>query len=217
MTIPNKYQISGDNALANYDYYDIIEGTGTKEFYLFKSVNNGATGYHLSGNTIDSGDRKAAVAGTAVGTPTTYTILGQTGGVPDLILFSGSAFNLPKTIKGTAYVTFTWVTKHSSNAVRQAQAFIYKNSTLLGSALTEPTPNADTEYQYHEILKIPIAATHFKKGDILAVALSGSATGTHYMCHDSLNGNVSISTYQDITAANTPTRAKVYIPFQLDL
>lgn len=207
MPVPIHYRRSAEGAIASYDYVDLAEGTGIVTVYGFGSDASGAITQALDRNIIEPGTEQL-LSGWY---PKRSKIDAEQ-------FFSLSAFNLPKTVKGNCYITFTWVTfVNSGTVVRQIRVKVYKNTTLLATEETTTHSTAATK-TYTTNLKIPISLTHFKKGDVFKVSFIGigSGDGNCYLMHDPENRDFTEAA-PNITAATNPTALKVYIPFRIDL
>ena len=87
MGIPRIYRKSGERAIASYNYIDIVDGLGFVTFNLTNTQTSALTNYIINNKTL-------IVSGTTglIGATTSYD-------------FKTSAFNLPRTVNGTAYLT----------------------------------------------------------------------------------------------------------------
>ena len=83
--LPVAFPIPGESAIASYSYTDIAEGTGVVSFYGAETYDTTAsTKYILTTNSIISNNPE---------------IISPNGNYD----FDLTPFNMPKTIKGTAY------------------------------------------------------------------------------------------------------------------
>lgn len=194
MPIPAIYRTTGEGALANYDYTDLAEGTGVVKLYGFNVNVSGAISFILSKNDIYS-----------------YTV--ETVG-NDTVTFNLSAFNLPKTVKGTAFVRFSAIGPGSGDIcyVVTIQKTSKGVTTTLGTSMQTPTLTVLAVRNL--VLQTTIPQTNFEVGDILSVKVEPVGTGGNYFAHDPANRNG----INGVTPAATyPTKFEVYIPFRIDL
>lgn len=210
MVLQQKFTREQESPIATYNYTDVAEGTGIITFYAAaNTVSGGVIDYFL---TTDSTLRSDPITGTAA----SYD-------------FDLSAFNLPRTIKGTGVITGSFcVESESGNAGVYASGSItvsvikYDGSTetVIGTAYSNEikqqggTVGASTTEHY--CLPLSLTKTHFKKGEILRVSIDMNKSGTYggesfkwHIGHDPADRD------EDEMTDNTIT--KVNIPFDLDL
>lgn len=187
---------SGEGAIASYSYNDVADGTGVIIFYGASQANN-SEDYILTTQTIKS--QSITISNSS---NVTYN-------------FDLSAFNLPRTIKGTAFITMGC---YNSSASNPPQTFTFQvkkdsggNVTNCSSAITPAFPTGNTENK-DICAEIPLTQTNFKKGDILRLAITINTTG------GSLKFGIDPADRADPTAALTASRQlKFYLPFRVDL
>ena len=221
MTVPKYFRKTGERAISSFDYYDIAEGTGIKSFYILKIWEDGVEKNIISSQSIYSSSIEHSDGPDVVGTSYTKTMDTD---------FDLSPFNLPKTIEGDAYISFSWwVTYTVSAAPYWYYNIIVKKvsggvETTMGSSSSEVIGVASNGTATQTSLKIALANTHFKKGDILRVTFEGWAkntegvdpTATFKFGVDPQNrdgDNIVPSTDDPATT----TKCQLYIPFVLDL
>ena len=203
MPVPVTYRTGGEGAIASYNYTDVAEGTGVIAFQGFNVGTSGAivsTKYILGTQTLYSYEVESAVTST-----TAYP-------------FNLSAFNLPKTVKGTATLRFS--VQYNGNITENANfvAEIFKVSggtpASMGSACTDSLTSGGSAIIKNIVLRINLNETPFKKGDNLRITITPYLTqGTAVLAHDPANRDGTI-----ITPATTyPTKLEAHIPFKLDL
>lgn len=223
--LPVSFPIPGESAIASYDYTDIAEGTGMVVFYAFSSYEGGAADYHLSTSAIPSHNQfTQATIGDHIYQP-----------ICDLD-FDTSPFNLPKTIKGTAWVVVPcgYAEGVSSSGDIKFTAYIRKWTgsveSEIASAASEDPIVLDTAGDDHKskyaVVKITVPQTHFKIGEMLrltivAMGVSNDGDNNGYYCigHDPANRNSQYATgtiapFEDNYGGSV---LKVYIPFKIDL
>lgn len=209
MGIPEVYR-KGSDINAQYNYYDVAEGTGINIFYGTGADASGAVTRILSTQAIP------ATKGYALGGE-----YGRRENVTPEASWALTAFNTAKTIKGTAYVHFSWTVVANAGPAAYASgavtAKIYKNGTVIGSAGTTPQ-GTNANATVTSTLAIPLTKTSFKTGDVLNLGMVGTGTGDYsvYVYCDPNNGDFAEAT-PNITAATNTTKLSLYIPFDLDL
>ena len=205
MAIQKKYLKSAGDIIPTYDYYDFAEGTGTKIFYGCAVENSGAYTYCLKAEKIASA--KSVVNLVDHGSVTTN--------------FDLSAFNYPKYVKGTAYLSFCMggannILMHMNSQIFKvdaegAETPISENFWAGTFTATAALPSKMTA------IKFPLTPTGFKKGDALRLKMiftqENATNGSEYGCdpenRESTNGWVD-------TAINSSI-LQLHIPFRLDV
>ena len=201
MPLPKIIQ-SQQNALANYDYFDIAEGTGMQLFYA-AATGNATTGYILTGNQVYS---------TSV--ETFHSSL-------DVNNFDTFVFNTPKIVGGTALVTFSICISGAYSSAFEFTTSVQKwdgsTATTLGTASTGIGSGADLSKRTY-LIQIPITKTAFKAGEMLRLSLSGAVAGAsyYYFGWDPMNRDGTFILPSTDNPATT-TQLKVWVPFVLDL
>lgn len=203
---------SPPSAIASYDYTDIAEGTGIKNFYAAQSIASGAASYFLTtDDTLYSGVLSEKVQ--------------DQGGTVSIINYE-TTFNMPKTIKGKIRISVT-LGVDGSNVTSSVVLSLWKVSgattTQIGDTvgtekLTEAGPG-----QYDRTRNVTIEAAdrvHFKKGDTLRltvklIGLAGASETFGYGCDPANRSDTTSSSGGIIIAAGHPTQLKVGIPFVL--
>ncbi len=206
-------------ANATYDYFDIAEGTGIKNFYAGMSI---ASGSHTSFLTTDA---------------TTYSgrIVEKRQGALAWGLYSDvdydATFNLPKIIKGKVRISCSQGVQGSAGTKKVALLMaLYKVSggvpTQIGNDLgtnqtSLGTSGASTETHN---LTFPITdRVHFKQGDILrlnvkmygvnAIADNGFGYGLDPADRD----DTITASGQIVVESAYTTQLKLAIPFIIDI
>lgn len=198
--LPINFAIPGENIIATYDYNDIADGTGIVEFYLFSAFEGD---YQVSGAEVFEIGKEAVFS---------HSIEVQ---VSDAKSFFTKEFNTPRTIKGTALLSFSMYKSTNPQQIK-IQLFHYDGttSTQIGS---------DFHYNFNDAssarrminAKIDCPATHFKIGEQLKITIDGSgATNSVYIGIDPQNRdgtNLVPSTTPSIT-----TQFIARIPFKIE-
>ena len=199
--IPNNFQISGEAAVASYDFFDIAEGTGIKVFYgMDNETSAGATQDSL-GNAI------IAVDGETTTTGSTYN-------------FDLAPFNLPKIITGTAY--FQCALKGGTNGGDDiyVTAQLQKWDGTTATNITSAVQSATIIGQAIGWVTFPLTCTktHFKKGEILRlVVVSTMGAGTGWFSHSPTNRDTTQFAIGTGGGEVPSSQMLVLVPFDLDL
>lgn len=190
--------------LASYDYTDLTAGLGYIDFYLVqaKSTVGGTVSRHLVQETMH-----AAVSEDQYSAGTTSND------------FDSSAFNMPRTVKGTAYVSGTIESGAGGAAGATSFQLIRVESdgstehTITSAVQTHPTVADNAPLWF--CVPLTCTETTIKKGEYLRVTCSGSSAagksvyiGTNPMDED---GTTITPSSTDAT-----TITKVSVPFRID-
>ena len=194
MPLPTVYRKSAEPSIASYSYTDIAEGTGVQQFYLCSSEIVGTVNdYHLVENVIYSD---------------ALTLAFNDGVSQD---FDLTAFNMPKVIKGTGILQIAH-RQAGAGGTAWGSVVLKKYSgttetTIVG--VISPTITAAVEGVWNMPITIP--QTHFKRGDILRLTISGANTDTGML-------TIGFDPQNRASAGvMTITQSSIFIPFKLDL
>ena len=122
MTIPRKFRKTGEKAIATFDAYDLDEGTGITKFTGFKSFEDAVESGELSSqDTVYSSDIETTTSTVALTTSWVAYIDED---------FDIAPFNVPKIVKGVAYVNFTGSARAVSNSSNMWE--YYKATRVIG-------------------------------------------------------------------------------------
>ena len=154
MPIPRIYRKTAE-AIASYNWTDIAEGTGVVTLYGTQTKISGSTTYKLVQDALPS------TIAAYKGDDTTLT-------------FDLTAFNTPKTVKGTAMFSVgvggdTGVDNHVS-----VQIFHVRGATATAISSDLATSSHDfgaSSGEYLVLIPIPLTQTNFKEGDILRMVV----------------------------------------------
>ena len=219
--IPVQFRKSSEAAIASYSYTDLAEGTGVVTYQGFSTKEDTTTDYHLGITIVHSADIEKEL-GSSSGTS-------FTAGTE--IDFDLAQFNLPKSIEGTALIqipTYCYTTSGGSGTFTgyiQVKLRKWDGSTETEIANTR-TPDIScaaggTNNHKVNLMPLTIPKTHFKKGEILRISITGwskwsAALNGHIgMGCDPLNRDgtyIVPSVDTDMT-----TQFTNYIPFKIDL
>ena len=192
-------------AIASYDYTDIAEGTGTKYFYGLKDSASGSINFRLTSNA----DTYSSLIET----------IRQTAGT-DTFDFDTQPFNLPKTVKGTAYVSIPWYYGDAANyAYTTAQLQKISNSVVTDvSEQVVSTQTAGTNKMTMQFLSLPLTQTILKKGDQIRLVIrmvQVIGTGIHAIGHDPMGRSADyINSIKDGWGSSALV---LHLPFKIDL
>jgi len=215
-TLPINFQVPNEGAIVSYNYTDFAEGTGITTFYGFVSTTDAGNDEHL---TTDSSMFSTVIE--------SVTSSGAGNAVHDAD-FDLNVFNMPQTLNGTAYVTFTFGGGSSSSNNNN----VYANVTIRhwdGSTETDlVTDQSETivvnNNNREKLVTMPlvIPKTNFKKGETLRLNITVTCeraphAGTRYarLGTDPRNRD---GTYITPSTDNTQTtQIKFNCPFDLNL
>lgn len=213
--IENKSFIrSSEAGNVSYSYEDIASGLGYVSFYGMTSVSStGSTNNDtfILSEKIRTSNLKLVIPGKKNG---------------DTIIFNASPFNTPRTIKGNAFIEYSYgtETKYSTSLSEATLTFqVIKVSgvteTVLGTQTGFYFDKADTYSGVHTT-QINLSQTSFKIGDYvrLKITITAGFSGTNY-------NYVFLGCDPEDLAASTPvdglscphTRLKLDIPFKLSI
>lgn len=203
------------SAIVSFDFTDISEGTGIVRYKGFISSTDGGNESRLSTVDLYSADIE-----------TSADLQGEGSFRKDIDLdFDLSAFNLVKTIRGTAIINATLQLHEVGAATIQGYiiARIKKNDVEIASGQSETIQTTTDVSKVMPILVSIPPKTQFKKGDVLRVTIegwgkstAGTAGDTITIGHDPQNRDgTRIKPSTD--SPTTTTNIDFYIPFDLDL
>jgi len=199
--IPVKFRKSAEASIASYDYVDIAEGTGVVVFNGGKAAVSGSAVFLLSRNTFYS-DVVSSVNATTLNAD-----------------FDLTPFNLPKTIKGTAYLSFGFY-QVNAGGTGYIKIQIQKSSGgVVSNCSSEIYADPPVGAGAHKMCFVPISltTTHFKKGDFLRCSMQITAlSSNNEIGHDPMGRNGAYLT-SALTTPPVTTKFQLYIPFQIDL
>jgi hypothetical protein len=214
--IPQYFPETAGGAVASYDYTDLAEGTGITSFYA--ATVSGAqilTKKQIYSNFIDT-NKASNNAG--------YTKLIDYD-------FDLTSFNLPKVVKGTAYINIPFAVQSSAGSVTTTawvRAIVrhWDGTTetdlgqASGSVMISPA-SAGGVKQMVDALKISLTEKNFKAGETLRLTVEGWALGAPNgssdlsIGHDPQNRK---GTILDTASGSAPVTTSLIanIPFKLD-
>lgn len=201
MGVPQVYRKSDERAIATFDFVDIASGLGNVIFFGIASTEGSTVSYHLL--------TESNVWSEPVGTT-------QTGNGTKEINFDTSTFNLPRTAKGTAYLS-AGVGASGGQTTKITAQLIHVDSGATETTITdEIVSQVQPSTTGIVFLPLPITEKHFKKGEILRLEIkithAGGVNNSDFG-HDPQNqefGNITPS------AADT-TVMRLIMPFKVDI
>ena len=213
--MPINFPLPSESAVASYNYTDMAEGTGVTMFYLAATKGDNI----LTPNQIYS---DVIEYSTGAHILTTDFVKNMD------VDYDLSAFNSPRTVKGTAYINFTGHIHKSGTAVATSKFTIKvrkwdgTTETEIGNATTAELSSAANHNYILTALAIPLTQTHFGIGDVLRVTIEGydkeaapDSTNILIVGQDPMNRD---GTYI-IPSTDNPvsiTQAKIWIPFKIE-
>lgn len=208
-------------ALINYDFTDIATGTGFESFDLM-ALKDTTDKYALIPSEI-------ATAGLAAGLNDATLLFdaspfrNQTSVAEDNTDFDTTTFNLPRTVKGTAYLRLSWqFTGTGPSTTTQFKCYLYRydgsTETEIGTGFSSDRSLSADSY-YHLNIQIECTETLIKKGDLLRLtviidcdAIGGSNLFNGYIFHP---GDTSINLGPGSSKAGH-SRSMIMIPFKVE-
>lgn len=198
MGIPVNYRKANEQVQANYSYTDIASGLGFSNFYGFTAKDE------TTGVTYNLGE---SVYSHTTNTPST--------GVNTITMnFNSSVFALPRTVKGTALINFTYYRVLTGTGTY----FYVQLKKVNGTTETNLTSNlqilseASAGGYYEVCMKLPLTETTIKKGEFLRLTIamtSDRAGGGDVVLYHDPAGRGAGSTYSTIL--------NLKVPFKIDL
>src|SRR3990167_1029032 len=189
--LPIEFPQAPSIASASYDFQDIAEGTGVQKFFLAVNEISGAVSYGLHTDTVFSTKKEINVGDTN-------------------ITFSLSAFNLPKAIRGTAYLNCTLKTTAGTGSI--IAELLNDVTGSIVSASSQSTVGTGTT---NLLIPLVVPETHFRRGEILQLKITdNSAASNEFIGTDPQNRDGTNITPS--TDTNGFTNSALYIPFKLE-
>ena len=213
--MPINFPLPSESAVASYNYTDMAEGTGVTMFYL--AATNGD-------NILTPNQIYSDVIEYSTGEHNLTTDFVKNMDVD----YDLSAFNSPRTVKGTAYINFTGHQWKSGTAVVTSKFTIKVRKwdgvteTEIGNATTAELSTSTAGQYILTALAIPLTQTHFGIGDVLRVTIEGydkeaapDSTNILIVGQDPMNrdGTYIIPSTDDPVSI---TQTKIWIPFKIE-
>ena len=222
MVLQNVYRRDREKAIVTFDFTDIEDGTGTIIYYPFlasddASINRMTKEIHFTESKGTGGTSDAGVE-------------------EELdVTFETSTFNLPKTVRGTAYFRLPWTFEPSvgdqilsGNWIVTLLKWDGTTATSIATVTTRSylSPAAGNTIPLNEVsmVELIVPRTNIKQGEALRVQLQlnvGRTVGTDQnsawcIGHDPKDTSFSFVSGGQTLTLDDPQMA-FYIPFDLDL
>lgn len=212
---------TASQAVASYDYTDIINGLGYEIMQGYASINDTTVSYGLSPNTIYA---TPASTGTSEFQNTSFQEKLN-------IDFDTSVFNIPRTAKGTAFMNIAYGSTATGTGGGDCLTYCivklyHYNGTTETLIATAQQTGTHTETATGETsdsvstLQFDISETLFAEGDLLRVNVEVWA----YVIGGDVNNRGTCHFYhdpKDRTSGGTPatptTKLEIHIPFKIDI
>ncbi len=225
MALPQRIPPVLEKAIATFNFTDIDEGLGFIHLKGFGTESFSATTLGISKNDIfsDPIETKGVDAVALGGANGVFAIEGT-------LDFDTSIFNLPRTLKGTAYINGSMAVLRNSGTANPTLYIAFtiyhfdgSTETSLGTVNTTKISDTDGVADIKSFsCEITLTEKHFKKGDKIRVTadffVSRSAqqvvTVTAVIAHDPQNRNGE-TLITDASANHTTLN--MFIPFRIDL
>lgn len=201
--LPITFPVPAENAIASYDYKDIVDGSGIVDFVGYSTATNGGTTLNLGTNSLYSNDIELDVTNLTKN-------------------FDTNVFNSPRTVKGTAIISFS--VYGSANAGFDTYFIITAQKIAVGGGTTDigsvrtatfTKVGAGTDMR-HITTKLSLTQTNFKIGESLRFSFANTFTGGIPVCYIGIDPVSRVGTYlTDVTKA--PTKMDILVPFRINL
>lgn len=195
--IPTEIPILTANAIASYDYIDLSSGLGFINYKGFTTSLSGAVVYNLGTQTVYS-----------------HTIAKTDTGADPVINFDSSPFNLPRTAKGTAYVSIGFGIVGGGTANVQCQLQKVDGSTVTDISPLTSGANIGGAGTSVGMWLVPLTLTQTTIGVgqylRLGVTITGDGADLHEFGHDP-QGRAGVI----VSGASVTTALNCYVPFRI--
>lgn len=209
----------GGAALINYDYFDIADGTGVKEYTAaFIKNQNGSGAYFFDNITFTKSDLSEQ----------NYTT-NQSFKELVRINIDTSAYNIPRTVRGEIICSNAWhyyiqsfggggdLTLSGALCVTIKKISGSTEITLgstSGALQVITVASLDTaEDSVYELLRIPVSSTNFKRGDLLRAEVSVKGS----ISTQGSNGTFDIGIYHNpLSEYKNSSGAIIRIPYKIE-
>ncbi len=180
--------------ITTFDFTDIATGLGIENFWGTPVVDNSGTDFTLLPTQEHSGNGDENTIQSGEGTTT--------------LNFNSSTFNLPRTAKGIAYVSFGGKSGNASATSFSAQIAVVDSGgtpTNISSVIESPQI-AGANFLVSSLLALPLTQTGIKKGEKLRLIIKiivDATAGTGTLLHDNTN-------------SDTQNQLKLLMPFRIE-
>ena len=214
MPVPIVYRAGGD-VQVNYDFADVISGTGYINYYAAHGFDSAASGVYFLSRNLAYYSQNVSTEGSG------NAVISTAQKVLDLDF--DYVLDRPLTINGEASINAPWSMTISPGAAHGSDGYIiakirkWDGSTetdlVEGKSLTiSISAGAGQSYQ-HSGLAITVPSTHFKKGETIRLTIEGWVTysGNLQIAHDPAD-RTSWGAASNVTATSL-----MRIPLRLDI
>lgn len=222
MTMPQFFSNEREKILANYNWIDIATGTGVIVYYGYNTINDTTYTYNLSEKIVFSHSTNSEI-----GSIPTQDLNMLNRGELD---FDLSTFNMPQTIKGTAFLNLGFGVSNNDNAgssvymIAKIKKWDGTTETTLATSQTQTITTASgATGQARASMQLSLTETHFKKGETLRLTIeswgkfnslqTASSGATIHITHSPENQDGGLFTVAGIKT----TQLKLNIPFKINL
>lgn len=232
-----------NNTTANYNYEDLAEGTGIVVLYAGAQKNSSEEIFKLDKNIFEpwfEGLTGASAGAEYTGRDIRVSVTGVDGDAYTLAVdrdFDLSAFNMAKTIRGTALCNIAYSTNvQDSGAIPKAYVVVKFRKVSSSGVETEIASGTSQTltYQYasgYFSFPVTIPLTIFNSGETLRITVEiylknggGVSKAVALMfCHDPLNRAIPAlqadtgSAFEKCVAVAGETQTKFLVPFRIDI
>ena len=186
---------------ANYDYVDVAEGTGVVVFNLCYTETSSGEQYLLTSQSPYSAQ---------MGIVTSSTVTRN---------FDAIAFNMPKVIKGTAYLNVGHYVL-SNGAESYVKVKIIKVSggvaTDCSSQISSAQLNSNGVHRMH-LIPIALTETNFERGDILRCEIILNSSNNDVEVGADPMGRDGTYITSALTSPTMTTKSRLFMPFRIDI
>lgn len=153
-------QVPPETALASFSSTDIAEGTGKQIYFCAIEETSGGNDYVLMSNAVSSKNSGSDM---------------QLGGGSN-VDFDTAIFNLPRTAKGTAFISGDFNVISDDNVSMTATILKWDGSseTTIGATITSQTETSTGVRAF--LFAVPLTQILIKKGDLLRVTITVTAS-----------------------------------------
>ena len=196
--LPQNIPVLSANAIASYDYIDLSSGLGFINYKGFTTQDSSGIVYNLGTNTVYS----ATIETAATGTQPVHN-------------FDSSTFNLPRTAKGTAYVSAGCGTTAAGTFQPQVrlQKIAVDGTTItnISAAVSGAALGGSGTTVAMELIPIPLTQTTIGVGEKLRLTFLFSENGNPAGFGHDPQGRSGAR----VSGASVTTALNCYIPFRI--
>jgi len=216
MVMPTRYKTASP-LLVNYDFQEVIEGTGNLVFYPGNGLDASATEKDILSSSIFNSDEIEHQQ--ATGDTTSFTKLSE-------LNYDLSDIKISQTTKGFATVSLSWAIYGHASATITGYMVVKlirvrdSAETVMGTGKTGELAKAAAAWELKtSTLILDLTETRLQVGDTLRLSVEnwrktsgGGLTGKGAWGHDPANRNGTIFTDSTVN----PTQIKLTVPFNTE-